>query len=245
MGYRNPLTTAAAVDTGHGLADAGVRVYQDLSIPAVPKGVAEWRTGRMDPGGNATAILSGGGSGGSSFVVQGGKTQTVQAPALDLNVEQLPGGGYGPVARLVTGAGGQAFTDAPLIGPDTKWQALPLVTTGALTFTAFDAGNAPRYARLADGTVILEGIAKILAGTLAAGASAQAGSLPASLAPVMNAWRPAVIMTSAGAYFAAGEVLVNAGTGNVTVFNTTGGAFGAGASFSIAAIIAPASSLTT
>lgn len=101
MGFRNPATSATAVDTGHGQTDAGVRVYQDLSTPGVPRGVAEWRTGRMDR--NATATLSGGGSGGSAFVLDGGAALGVAAPQLQLNVEGAAAGGYTPVARVTGG----------------------------------------------------------------------------------------------------------------------------------------------
>lgn len=242
MGFRNPITTASAVDTGRGPSNAGVRLYQDTTFPAVPVGVAEWRTGQMNR--NATAKLSGGGSGGSSFVIDGGSPIAGQdAPQVKLGVESLAAGGYGPVLRLIARAseGGQIIPDVPL-QLDTKYTAIPLTTTGALTFTQFDANNTPRYAHLPDGTWLLEGIAQILAGTLAAGASAIAGTLPGG--PAVNAWRPAQILTSAGAYYAAGQVAIDP-SGHVLVYNTTGGALGPGASFVIACTFAPASSLTT
>lgn len=99
MGYRNPITTASEVDTGRGPSDAGVRLYQDTTNPAVPAGVAEWRTGQMAR--NATAKLTGGGSGGSAFVIDGGAPQAgLDAPRLKLNVESQPAGGYAAVSRL-------------------------------------------------------------------------------------------------------------------------------------------------
>lgn len=112
MGFRDPVTSATDVDTGRGLADAGVRLFQDLSIPSVPRGVAEWRTGLMDR--NATAELSGGGSGGSNFAISGGATEGVNAPELDLNVEGAGIGGYVPVARLLGAAGG-FLIDGPVV----------------------------------------------------------------------------------------------------------------------------------
>lgn len=238
MGFRDPITTAEAVDTGTGVANPGVRVYEKTT--PVPQGVVEWRTGAMDPGGNATAALSGGGSGGSAFAIRGGATELVTAPEIDLNVESLAAGGYGPVARLVTHSG-QAFTDAPLIGPDTKWTALPL----AAAFAAFDTNNVPRYGRLSNGEIALEGIAKIASGTVAAGASAVIGSLPAALAPAVNVFRPVVILTSAGAWFAAAYLVISANQTNVAVYNTTTGAFGAGAAWTLGCTYAPATTLST
>lgn len=98
MGWKNPGSTATAVDTGRGLADAGVRLFQDLSNPSVPQGVAEWRTGLMDR--NAQVRLSGGGSGGSAFTIDGGATVGVDAPYLGLDVASAPLGGYVPSAYI-------------------------------------------------------------------------------------------------------------------------------------------------
>lgn len=100
MTFRDPITSAEAIDTGRGPSDAGVRLYQDTTVPAVPVGVAEWRTGQMTR--NATAKLAGGGSGGSAFTIDGGTALPgADAGALVLAAEQLPGGAYGPTARLL------------------------------------------------------------------------------------------------------------------------------------------------
>lgn len=89
MGFRNPVTSATAVDTGD---TAGVRVYGNAANPG--SGVVRWYVG----GTTATAQLDGSqsGSGGSLFHVGldgGGAT-------LNLNREGAPTGGYLDVARL-------------------------------------------------------------------------------------------------------------------------------------------------
>lgn len=240
MGFRNPITTATAVDTGRGLSDAGVRLYEDTSVPSVPQGVAEWRTGLMDR--NATVKLAGGGSGGSSWSLQGGSTEGTAAPEIDLNVEGLAAGGYGPVLRTKTG-GGQWLTDTP-VQLDAKLTALPLFTGGSYGFAAFDVPNSPAYGRLGDGSVQLEGIVKLSSGTIAAGASAQCGTIPAALAPARSVQRPVLILTSAGAFYAVGWLTIGAGGTAVTVWNTTGAALGAGASWTVGCTYTPAAILS-
>lgn len=172
MGFRNPATTATAVDTGRGLSDAGVRLFQDLSVPAVPRGVAEWRTGLMDA--NATVALAGGGSGGSAFTIYGGATQLTAAPALALNVEAQAAGGYAGVARLKQAAsldlGG---ADVVNIGSG-GWQPL----TPAAGFTA--AGDCTYLRRAGWATVLLTLLAS---SGWPANAPLLATPLPAGVAP--------------------------------------------------------------
>jgi hypothetical protein len=101
MGFRNPVTSAVAVDTGRG--GAGVRLYEREVSPGVFQGVAEWSDGI----GVARTTLTGGGagdSGGTVYAITGASVLGATAPELDLNIEGLPAGGYGPVARL-KGAG--------------------------------------------------------------------------------------------------------------------------------------------
>jgi hypothetical protein len=178
VGFRDPITSATAVDTGRGPSDAGVRLYQDTTVPAVPIGVAEWRTGQMTR--NATAKLSGGGSGGSVFALSGGNTQATDAPELDLNVEQLPGGGYAPVLRLRAGAaqGGRIVPDVALDAP-VPMTALPLGTM----LTPFGGQyEAPRYTKLASGLVVVTGFATVTTTSFGPG-SLMAGPLPAGCRP--------------------------------------------------------------
>lgn len=147
MGFRNPVTSA--VDTGDG-GIAGVRLYQNRSNPAVPRGVAEWRTGYM--GRNATVSLSGAISGGSAFVLDGGRYQGIDAPELQLNVESLPGGGYGPVARvsgaalsLDGGVTGLAYArlrmTATTSGGASAWVVLPMQVADLDPYGGYNPGG--------------------------------------------------------------------------------------------------------
>jgi hypothetical protein len=185
MGFRNPITTAEVVDTGRGPSDAGVRLYQDTTIPAVPKGVAEWRTGQMDR--NATVTLSGGGSGGSVWVFSGGNTEGVDAPEIDYNVEQLPAGGYIPVLRLKAGAseGGRIAPDVALdlVVPKTE---LPL---NAAFFGAYDAApQRPSYQKTAGGLVSVTG--RVFVTSASFGAGVTIGTLPGGCRPSAGGTQP-------------------------------------------------------
>lgn len=167
MGFRNPATSATAVDTGHGLADAGVRLYQDLSAPSVPQGVAEWRTGLMAK--NATARLSGGGSGGSSFALYGGQQASgVDAPTLSLNVESAAAGGYEPAARISS--------------PFRVLQTATLTPQTANQWNPIAGFEAPTVRLLANGTVIGSGVLQCN-GTVAIGAGTTIFTLPAWARP--------------------------------------------------------------
>jgi hypothetical protein len=179
MGFRDPLTTADAIDTGHGSQDAGVRLYQDLTVPGNPVGVAEWRTGSMDS--NATITLTGAGSGGSSYAIDGGTTQLVDAPEVDLNVEEQPDGSLTPVLRLKAGAGGRIVSDVAL-DPLIPKTALPL---NSAFFAPYDAGlgnwNAPSYTKLATGDVVVTGLVIVTSASFAFGTTI--GTLPPGCRP--------------------------------------------------------------
>lgn len=155
MGFRNPISTATAIDTGRGLADPGVRLFQDLGNPSVPRGVAEWRTGLMDR--NAQVFLSGG-SGNSAFVIDGGATSGKNAPSLELDVQDAPTSGKWSVARIVAdflalpgdsldlavtyGAGVTAYTDTSGWNGLRCWKRSGVVTVaGAIRLTGTVANN--------------------------------------------------------------------------------------------------------
>jgi hypothetical protein len=171
MGFRNPIATATAVDTGHGLGDAGVRLYQDLTFPATPAGVAEWRTGLMQR--NATAILRGGGSGGSAFTLDGGASAgEVDAGRLVLSVESLPTGGYGSAARL----------KADRITLDGKLDTTTAAPTYSTASFVANPTSALALVKGADAWVRMRGLAR-----LAVASSNLAGKwfdLPAGFRPV-------------------------------------------------------------
>lgn len=233
MGFRNPITTAAAIDTGHGQADAGVRLYQDLSNPAVPQGVAEWRTGLMAR--NATAKLSGGASGGSAFTLDGGQSSDgTNAPTLGLDVESAPTGGYRPVLRLTAGAGGAIIADTaltPLAGPTA-------LTINGTFFAKYDTtpGETGSYRnpcawKLASGLVVVGGLA--LANSVSFSFGTTIVTLPAGMRPakvlrfVCQAW-------GGGAY--AAEVNPN---GAITYASGVTGTATAGSWVSLAGISFP------
>lgn len=146
MGFRNPATTAAAVDTGS--SAPGVRIYAQGSNPA--SGIVEWHAGGASPA-QATFTASDTGSGGSSFALHGGDDLGVTAPMLALNVEELgPPGAHGPVARLTAGAGGQIILDGLVaFADDPAW--LPYTPGWTCGGAAPSLGNGSligRYRRL-------------------------------------------------------------------------------------------------
>jgi hypothetical protein len=222
VGFRDPITSASDVDTGRGPSDAGVRIYQDTTVPAVPQGVAEWRTGQMAR--NATVRLAGGGSGGSAFTIDGGAPQPGQdAPQVRLNVESLPAGGYGPVLRLVAGAGGTIAPDVVLTSPtENTWAPLAMANTA---WQPWDLTTSrPSIRQGAAGDVHLEGIVKLAgAPSFAAGARVAALTLPAAYVPHGVAVDRIVIMVNAsGAYAGVAWLDIPVGSTSVFLTNITG-----------------------
>lgn len=99
MGFRNPITTVAALDTGGNAP--GVRIYASQNNPG--SGVVEWDAYSAIARGTLTSSLTG--SGGTFFALglSGG-------PALQLNLEEnTGGGGYSPVIRAT---GGPLYVDS-------------------------------------------------------------------------------------------------------------------------------------
>ena len=149
MGFRFPLTTARAVDTGDGTGD-GVRMYQGSS-GGFPVGVVEWYSAwltadeaaritaspllKADPN-DPHAPLS---SYGARTTFRGVGANGVPGPTLGLNVEEDPAGGYRSVAALtadVIRLSGQVQRD------DTGWQQLtlfaPWKATGSCVYRQVD-----------------------------------------------------------------------------------------------------------
>lgn len=166
MGFRNPVTSATAVDTGAG-GSAGVRLYQGEAAPGVPQGIAEWRTGLMDR--NATVTLSGG-TGGSNYRIDGGAAQGLSAPKIDLNVESAPAGGYRSVARI-----SQPYE--PLITANPSW------LNG---FRDFPGLERPRLVLQADGSVLFTGLGQNNSGASKGGVGVAAilGTVPVAFRPL-------------------------------------------------------------
>lgn len=102
MGFRNPITSAAAVDTRPGATVAGVRMYE--AADAFGRwGMVEF----TDPDADAPSYLQGranhtvGGSlQGGSVSLQGGSYNGAAGPRLDLQVAQAATTGYDASARL-------------------------------------------------------------------------------------------------------------------------------------------------
>lgn len=129
MGYRNPATSAGTLDTGAGFATGSVESYTDnptsdlLGSPLYTAAGFLFRDGisgdnpaslvnaaYYTPQGNNSLTEQGG-----SYTLKGGSYNGVQAPELDLSVETLQAGGYGPVARLIAGTNGLIYLDGSLI----------------------------------------------------------------------------------------------------------------------------------
>jgi hypothetical protein len=119
MGFRDPITSAAAVDTGTSPTGAGVSVYEASDVTGA-WGIVEFRDGLVGDAPStltAKANLTSQGGGvftaqGGSMVLKAGSFNGTPGPHLDLNVEGAPLGGFEPVARL---RGGVFYTaDAPI-----------------------------------------------------------------------------------------------------------------------------------
>lgn len=117
MGFRNPITSATAVDTRAAAATAGVRVYETPNPDGTGSsyGVVEWSDGRAgDVPARAVQVASPLPRGVTDpfgrWTISGGTYQTpsgpVAAPSLSLGVEQDPPGGPGVSEALLTSPGG-------------------------------------------------------------------------------------------------------------------------------------------
>jgi hypothetical protein len=105
MGFRHPITTADALDTGT-YTSAGVRIYEDTSA-GYPRGVVEFYNGVTASGSLTSSpylVDQGGGvftTVGSSTVLKGINDHGHTAPSLQLNVEEdAVNGGFRSVARI-------------------------------------------------------------------------------------------------------------------------------------------------
>jgi hypothetical protein len=105
MGFRNPITSADAVDTGQP-AGAGVRIYQAETAYGTT-GIIELRDGIVGDtpstiSSSANLVPQGGGytAQGGGLSVGAGSWNGVSGPQLGLSVVADPGGGYMAEARL-------------------------------------------------------------------------------------------------------------------------------------------------
>lgn len=195
MGFRNPATSAEAVDTGASPTGPGVRVYQDTAGPlSFPRGVVEFRDGIAGDG-HATltrtvnATDTGGGvlaAVGGTFALDGGTLNGVPAGALRLVVEEDPAGGFRTVAEL-------AADRIRTAGPVTSGSTLPrsaILGAYAAGWSKYSTANPANTTwqdaallRLPDAMVKLQGMFQY---TAAAGAGMLIGTLPPE-------WRPTTL----------------------------------------------------
>lgn len=106
MGYRNPITSVAAVDTGTNPLGARVRVYEGSDPDGSVYGVVEWDDGIF---GDTPAKIIGrstpnprglSGSVGGSLTISAGTYNGKAGPTLGMNVVQNGDGSYSSVAEL-------------------------------------------------------------------------------------------------------------------------------------------------
>jgi hypothetical protein len=149
VGFRDPVTSATALDTGDGFAVGSVRVYPDnnpqpAGAPASTSSVVEFRdgiAGDLPSSLRASAYYTGdtgpdGGpllrARGGSLALSAGSWNGIQGPALSMGVEELQAGGYGDVTRL-TGSTVHLGAAGGTVQLDGK---LTPAATGAPTYLA-------------------------------------------------------------------------------------------------------------
>lgn len=237
MGFRNPVTTVTDVDTRITPAGAGVRVYEDNTDPAQPRGVVEFRTGfGTDLPATITqhAVANQRAENASDtggLRLDGGSYNASTAPVLDLMSVNNGDGTYSSRAALT---GGALTLDRPATstGAAEQWTDLPFI---AGAWAAWDTGaNLPRYRRDVAGDCHVRGIVKIAAGggfTIPAGASGTVCTLPAGFfLPGATTWAFAAILNASGVLLSMTQAQVSS-TGVLTVVNNTAAAAVAGYGF--------------
>jgi hypothetical protein len=192
MGFRNPITSAGAVDTRPGVGAAGVKVAGASTT---------WYDGY---GGSATALLTtppGGGSGGDSFTLSGPKRFTGNSAAVVLGEEGIPAGGYRTAARIL---GDVLSVPAALDLP-----AVTLTPTANYKATGTSTGGTPGGDQLGDLIVLRGALTNAVPYTGAAGTTYQVGSIPAALAPATS--RYFIVALATGTAFSYATLIVAPG----------------------------------
>lgn len=189
MGFRNPLTSATAVDTGQPTS-AGVRTYQQATSTGT-RGVVEFRDGITgDAPSRLTAQANLVPQGGGGYTAQGGFLELaagswngVTGPALTLAVEENPTGGYRSQARL---SGPLAVAGRVTSAPPVKAE-MSALTLNTPTYAAAGGRSAGAYIDAA-GFVQLDALINN-ASALAQGTGGQIiGNVPSPMAPAGNRW---------------------------------------------------------
>lgn len=126
MGFRNPITSAVALDTG--ATAPGVKVYANNSNPG--SGVVEWDAYTAKVTGSLTSSQTG--SGGSYFTLG----MNNNGPSLAMNIEGQPAGGTASVLRLTAD---RIIPSAVYLCQAIATVAQPIAATG---WTALAMGKA-------------------------------------------------------------------------------------------------------
>lgn len=130
MGFRNPATSASAVNTGAGRVP-GVKVYSQPGNPA--SGVVEWDAYTAQALATLTSSMTG--SGGTNWLLA-----LLGGPQLGLNIEQQAGGGYLNALRI-------AHADILDFGNPSQVTGLPRYGSSSGSVTAAFGGSVAWEAR--------------------------------------------------------------------------------------------------
>lgn len=186
MGFRNPATSASAVDTGG--TGGKVRIYNKTTTSGgstTTSGVVEFDDGiggDVPASITASAVLSAGAEQGGGMSSGGGSWNGVTAPTVQTNVEAAPAGGYTPVARV---AGGPLVVSGTITAAAAT-DAVPLTLNGP-AFAVATGGRGAGCYKDANGDVRFDGL--IQNGSLISSAAGQIlGNAPAGYAPAVNRW---------------------------------------------------------
>jgi hypothetical protein len=243
VGFRNPVSTIGALDTGQGFARGSVQSYTDNPTGALGSALHtaagfQFRDGVS--GDTPAAVVNvanytaQGANGlfaqGGGLTVAAGSYNGVQGPRLDLNVESAPAGGYAPVLRMTAGAGGRIVPDTAL-DPLVPATALPL-NGSYFSIYGGSAYAPPTFWKLADGLVVLVGMVTLLNANFALGATV--GTLPPGCRP-SRIERFTATGLGNGAWIA--EVMPS---GAITYAGASSGSPAAGSYISLAGITFPA-----
>lgn len=172
MGFRNPITSVAAVDTRPGATAPGVRMYEAGDVNA-RWGVLEFDDPAADAPATLTARLNAGSGGsvqGSLLALRGITTNGKAAPELDLTIESAPTSGYWRVARVLA--------DFLALPGDTADALVPYVA-GVTSYTDSTGWNGLRCWKRS-GVVTISGAFRA---TVNIGANGILANLPAGFAP--------------------------------------------------------------
>lgn len=190
MGFRDPITTAAAVDTD---PDGGPAVYMTEGTDGSGNtyGVVGFRDGFADNDARITRTTV---VNPRSEVISGGGSLTIDSGS-------YAAGKAGP--KLVQGVSvdgsGLATSYTQLVGSDSILVASTAITlTSTFKSAGIGAGGDPVVDQLADRIELRGGITSVSTFSASAGNVLSLGSIPAALAPKAKRWWAVALITGAG-----------------------------------------------